>query len=120
MIYYFFQIRVSLYLYWALGEDEESQKKGLVGIICWPSSKEAVSPDKFSVVYSPQDVPRHIHLSNRMFECSPIRTSCIHMCLPDEPIFHMMRTGMALSMGGMRSRLKFHCGKSPFENRREN
>jgi len=106
------RIRVTLYLFWALGEDEESQKKGFVGIICWPSGKESVSPDKFSVVYSPRDVPRHIHLSNRMFECSPIRISCMHMCLPDEPIFHMMRTGLALSMGGTRSRLKFHCGDS--------
>jgi hypothetical protein len=41
------------------------------------------------------------------------------MCFPDEPIFHMMRTGLALSMGEMRSRLKFHCGTSSLENQRE-
>jgi len=106
------RIRVALYTFWTLGEDEQSQQKGLIGIICWPSSKEAVTPDKFAVVYSPRDVPRHIHLSNRMFDCAPTRIAGIHICLPDEPIFHMMRAGLALSMGKNRSRLKFHCGDS--------
>ena len=97
-------------MYWALGEDEESQKKGLIGIVCWPSASEALSPDKFAIVYSPRDVPRHIHLSKRMFDCSPIRIAGIHMCSPDKPIYHMIRSGLALSMGDSRSRLKFHCG----------
>ena len=113
------QIRVTLYLYWALGEDEESQRKGHVGVVCWPSNQEAVSPDKFTVVYSPREVHRHIHLSNRMFECSPTRIAGIHMCLPDEPIFHMMRTGLALSLGKLGSRLKIHCGKSSSKYSRE-
>jgi hypothetical protein len=93
-----------------MGEDEESQRKGLIGIVCWPSATEALAPDKFAIVYSPRDVPRHIHLSKRMFDCAPIRIAGIHMCLPDKPIYHMMRSGLALSMGDTRSRLKFHCG----------
>ena len=107
----FFQIRVTLYLLWSLSEDEESQCKGLVGVICWPSSLEAVTPNNFAVMYSPREISRHIHLSNRMFECTPIRISCMHVCLPDEPIFHMFKAGMTLSMGAIRSRLKFHVGE---------
>eukprot|EP00531_Pseudo-nitzschia_arenysensis_P001711 CAMPEP_0116142328 /NCGR_PEP_ID=MMETSP0329-20121206/14850_1 /TAXON_ID=697910 /ORGANISM="Pseudo-nitzschia arenysensis, Strain B593" /LENGTH=524 /DNA_ID=CAMNT_0003637557 /DNA_START=271 /DNA_END=1845 /DNA_ORIENTATION=+ len=106
------RIRVTLYLIWALGEEQESQRKGLVGVVCWPSSKEAETPNNFAVVYSPREVSRHIHLSNRMFECTPIRISCMHLCLPDEPIYHMFKAGMTLSMGVIRSRLKFHVGDS--------
>ena len=108
------------YLIWALGEEQESQRKGLVGVVCWPSSKEAETPNNFAVVYSPREVSRHIHLSNRMFECTPIRISCMHLCLPDEPIYHMFKAGMTLSMGVIRSRLKFHVGKFSFEKVEEN
>ena len=94
-----------------MSEDKETQQKGIIGIVCWPSKTEAESPKNFAIVYSPQDVPRHIHLSNRMFECSPVRISGLHLCLPDKPVFHMIKTGMALSMGVIRSRLKIHCGE---------
>mmetsp|Transcript_930 Transcript_930/g.1986 ORF Transcript_930/g.1986 Transcript_930/m.1986 type:complete len:523 (-) Transcript_930:471-2039(-) len=106
------RIRVTLYLFWALGADEETQRKGVIGIVCWPSSKEAVSPDKFAVVYTPREASRHLNLSARMFECTPVRIAGIHVCLPDKPIYHMLRSGIALSIRGNASRLKFHCGDS--------
>ena len=106
------QIRVSLYLFWTISEDKESQRKGLIGILCWPSRKEAEAPKNFAFVYSPMDVSRHIHLSNRMFECSPVRISGLHMCFPDKRIFHMLKAGMALSLGGSKTRMKAHCGDS--------
>lgn len=109
---FWLKIRVTLYMHWALGVDEESQRKGIVGIICWPSITEAVSPDKFAIVYSPRELPQHINLSTRMFECLPVRMAVVHVCLPDKPIYHMMRSGIALSMRGLSSRLKFHCGDS--------
>ena len=108
---FYLKIRVTLYIHWALGVDEESQRKGIVGIICWPSITEAVSPDKFAIVYSPRELPQHINLSNRMFECMPVRIAGVHVCLPDKPIYQMLRSGIALSMRGFSSRLKFHCGK---------
>jgi len=106
------RIRVTMYLQWTFGEDEESQRKGMIGIICWPSTTEVSTPDKFAIVYSPRDVPRHIHLSKRMFDSSPIRIISMHLCLPDKPIYHMMRSGIALSLGEFRSRIKFHSGDS--------
>ena len=91
---------VSLYIFWSMSEDKESQRKGMIGIICWPSRQEAEAPKNFAFVYSPRDVTRHIHLSNRMFDCSPIRISGILMCLPDERIFHMLKAGMVWNQVG--------------------
>ena len=47
-----------------------------------------------------------------MFECSPVRISGLHMCFPDKRIFHMLKAGMALSLGGSKTRMKAHCGDS--------
>lgn len=90
------------YLLWTAADDVETQLKGIV-VIIWPVS----------------DITQHLHnkddmmkLQKKILKGSPVRVCAFHFCVPDSPIFHLLRTIFTLTLDrDKRSRLKFHVGQ---------
>jgi hypothetical protein len=98
------QLKASIYLHWALSEDIESQRKGFVAILCWPSN----------TIPLPKGLPgpgdKEFILSSKFLASLPWRMIAFHMCFPDKPMFHLLRSGIFLTMGEKRSRIRMHVG----------
>jgi hypothetical protein len=89
-------------------EDIESQKRGVV-LIVWPGGpgKDWKGLDKAD--------RRSFHLLSQRHEVLPIRFAGYHYCMPDNPIFRLIRSFAVLSghvgLGsGIKARMKFHIG----------
>lgn len=85
--------------------DVETQRKGLV-LVVWPGG-----PGKDWRKRRQQD-SRATHLLSQRHEVLPIRFAGYHYCMPDDPIFRLIRSFAVLygGMGGMKSRMRFHIG----------
>lgn len=99
-----FQVKIIIYLNWAASDDVESQRKGMTSIV-WPGSTSTAGDDSSGLKLN------RIIFMKRIYESLPIRTCSIHMCLPDTPIHHAIRSVLILSMTPFRHRMKFHVGK---------
>ncbi|KAG7340694.1 hypothetical protein IV203_024237 [Nitzschia inconspicua] len=119
------RLKIIYYLHWVLTDDDESQRKGLVGVFWWPTTSgitrnqntvddsesddpnTPVHPDGFAYMPGPRD---HI-VGARLFSGSPGRVAAIHICLPDKQIFHFFRSSLALGLNATRRRIKVHTGE---------
>jgi hypothetical protein len=87
-------------------EDVESQRKGVV-LVVWPGGpgndwKGLDTSDR-----------RSRHLLSQRHEVLPIRFAGYHYCMPDNPIFRLIRSFAILygGLGGeMKARMRFHIG----------
>ena len=83
-------------------DDVESQRKGLIFAV-WPCG----------VVMPSHPGPRDHTEFQRVFESIPMRIVALHICFPETPIYRIIRSVFAVGLGTeLRSRLKFHSGKS--------
>lgn len=98
------QVKIMIYLNWAASDDVESQRKGITSIV-WPGSTSTAGDDSSGLKLN------RIIFMKRIYESLPIRTCSIHICLPDTPVHHAIRSVLILSMAPFRQRLKFHVGK---------
>jgi len=98
-------MKVIYYLHWALTEDTESQRKGLVGVLWWPTL--GCSQTELSYAPGPRD---HI-LGARLYAGNPARVAAIHICLPNKPLFALLRSVFLLAIGDARQRIKVHAGE---------
>jgi len=87
----------------AASDDVETQRKGITSIV-WPGRKPVAGDDTAAVQWD------RILFMKRIYENLPIRTCSIHFCLPDKPLFQIMRSIIILSMPAYRQRMKFHVG----------
>ncbi|KAG7373366.1 hypothetical protein IV203_034090 [Nitzschia inconspicua] len=100
------RLKASLYLHWALSGDLESQRKGFVAIMCWSSKSTPFPPS----LPGPGD--KAFSNSSKLFSAFPWRMCSLHMCFPDKPFFHLLRSGIFLVLGENRSRIRMHIGDS--------
>jgi hypothetical protein len=92
-----------MYTILAASDDVETQRKGITSIV-WPGRKPYAGDETASVKWD------RILFMKRIYANLPIRTCSIHFCLPDTPIFQIMRSLIILSMPAYRQRMKFHVG----------
>jgi len=98
------RVKIMIYLNWAASDDVESQRKGITSIV-WPGSTSTAGDDVSGLKLN------RIIFMKRIYESLPIRTCSIHICLPDTPVHHAIRSVLILSMTPFRQRLKFHVGE---------
>jgi len=94
--------KLSIYMFYAVSDDVESQRKGLV-IVGW------VGSNTFG-----DSVPslQHVDLFAKVWEGCPIRIVSSHMCFPDKPYFHWLRYLYTLTLSAnKRQRARFHLGE---------
>jgi len=73
--------KLCMYLLWSVGDDVESQQKGLIHIT-WPGNgKIEASLPKVN----------ELSIMTKLMESAPIRICACHFFLPDKPHFHMLR-----------------------------
>ena len=87
----------------AASDDVETQRKGITSIV-WPGRKPVAGDNASSVKWD------RVLFMKRIYENLPIRTCSIHFCLPDTPVFQIMRSLIVLTMPSYRHRMKFHVG----------
>jgi hypothetical protein len=93
-----FQMKFVIYLWWVAGEDEETQRNGIVNVY-WPG--EINFPDK-----------REAEEADRVLSAVPCRIAALHQCLQDGPLFRLMNAVVILSLDvETKTRIKFHTGK---------
>ena len=93
------------YLDWVLTDDVETQRKGVVGVLWCPSHIISSSLTQFRP--GPKD---HIK-GPKYYKGVPARTVAIHVCLPNQPIFHLIWAVMAVCVGQERKRFIRHSGE---------
>lgn len=87
---------------WVAGEDVETQLKGIV-VIIWPVTDIAIKHLK--------NKERLVETQGRQLRGSSVRVAAFHFCVPDNPVFQVLRIVFAMTLDKMsRSRLKFHVG----------
>jgi len=97
--------KIVLYFLLVAGDDIESQQKGII-VLAWPNPDIAES---FKLQYPINSGGRLVQM---ILQCVPVRVTAFHFCTPEnDPFFKVVRSVFALSLGGKRSRLKFHSGK---------
>jgi hypothetical protein len=95
------KMKVGLNIIMAAAEDVETQQKGLVVI------NYQLNP--FSRIFANKSEREE---ARRTMSCFPIRVSAIHLCLPDNPAFSVIRAVvMASATPEVRTRMRFHSGK---------
>ena len=92
-------LKILAYTFWVVGNDIDTQRKGVVIIVMFDSSFHQVHQGAGMV-------RRH---SN---DCTmSVRPSAIHICTPDTPFFRLRRHFLTMAIGSHnRSRLKLHVG----------
>jgi hypothetical protein len=86
-----------------LSEDPETQRLGMVKILCLHNA--------YSNLFDPED-NRRISL---MLTGMPLKVSAVHICLPENPLLHAARATLLLIIGAKnRKRVRIHVG-SPVE-----
>ena len=95
------QMKFLIYLWWVVGEDIESQQRGVICIF-FPSFEAAHQlPDKKEAIEG-----------DRVFGCIPTRMTALHNCSPDEPVYKLLQACVTLTMSAaMRARIQYHNGK---------
>mmetsp|Transcript_10674 Transcript_10674/g.25291 ORF Transcript_10674/g.25291 Transcript_10674/m.25291 type:complete len:490 (+) Transcript_10674:246-1715(+) len=94
--------KILFYLLWVAGEDLETQRKGIV-VVIWPVSDVAIKhlKNKDSLIQTQKE----------QLKGTPVRTCSYHFCVPDNPLFQVLRMIFTMSLEKRkRSRLKFHIG----------
>jgi len=92
--------KIWLYLTYVAGDDIETQKNGIVMLAWFDTAWKHLSKRP---VYSPQ--------SSRVLSLC-VRTTSVHICTPDTPLYRFRRSIMVMRLGKERSRVKIHVGKS--------
>jgi hypothetical protein len=93
-----------LYFFQCLAEDEQTQRLGFVLIVVMHMQRPWLRLQP-----SPEDM-RETFVT--FFQRLPIRTSAIHICFPDTPICHALKSSLLFLMSREdRSRTRFHLGK---------
>ena len=107
-----------MYLFWVAGEDEETQRRGLVCVLSrsWEAKHAASSRNWEAMVRERlrKGVPRDGHAMD-VWQAQPVRISSYHICLPDRPFFHLNASFYALILLRSSSfhnmaRINFHVG----------
>jgi hypothetical protein len=93
--------KIVMYTVWIIGNDVDTQRKGMVIIHMFDSSFPQILNHKGAGVLLPS---AHWLLS--------VRLSAIHICTPDTPFFRLRRSAIIIAAGSNRSRLKLHLGTS--------
>lgn len=95
------RIKIFMYMVFVAGEDEETQRNGIV-ILFWPGSKELRLP-----------ASRHRGLVSKVISAMPTRFASFHFCFPSTPFFQMARMmiTVALKGGNDITRVKVHTGE---------
>lgn len=85
-------------------EDDETQKKGMVVLMC-PGEEAANS---FLKVPDAEEGKGF----DRMTKSAPTRTIAAHICFPDSPLFQMFKSMLMFWSGkNQRTRSRFYSGK---------
>jgi hypothetical protein len=91
-------LKIVMYTFWIIGNDIDTQRKGVVLILMFDSS--------FSQIRKGVILP-----SDQWLLC--VRMSAIHVCSPDTPYYRLRRSLVTMAIGSEnRSRLKLHLGTS--------
>jgi hypothetical protein len=99
----FSQVKFYLYMFYAVVDDVETQRRGVV-IVIWPG------PTNDLQMCFPH--PRESSTGGKIFAFSPIRVCAIHFCVRDGPVARFIRASLTLMVGSEnRSRLIFDSGK---------
>jgi hypothetical protein len=96
------QFKLLLYMGMAIvDEDVETQQKGTVGVF--------YQSNVMTKVLSSREERAMVRC---LLSCLPMRFSSCHVCLPDSPLFSIVKA-VGLAMGGpdIRARTRFHLGK---------
>jgi hypothetical protein len=97
------QVKFYLYMFNAVVDDVETQRRGVVFVI-WPG------PTNDLQMFFPH--PRESATGGKVFACCPMRVCAIHFCVRDGPIARFIRASLTLMVGREnRSRLIFGSGK---------
>ena len=97
-------MKIFLYLMLTASESVETQQKGIISII-FPGTKFSAEAE------SPGIRLDRIVFLKRIYENLPVRTSSVHVCLPNVPYIHLFRTSLIMTMTSHRKRMKFHNGR---------
>jgi hypothetical protein len=93
-----------MYIFECLGHDEQTQRLGFVLIVVMHMQRPwlLLQPN-------PEEL-RDTFVS--FFQKVPVRTSAIHVCFPDTPVCHALKSSLLFLMSKKdRSRTRFHLGK---------
>ncbi|KAL3929377.1 MAG: hypothetical protein SGARI_004764, partial [Bacillariaceae sp.] len=94
------RIKLLIYMLWVATEDIETQRKGLV-VINMPNRDVPLLPER----------KEHV-LGQQAMEAIPIRICALHMCLPNEITFRLLKANVAFILGkDQRKRIKIHLGE---------
>jgi hypothetical protein len=95
-------LKMLMYTFWVIGNDIDTQRKGVVIIVMFDSSFHQIHHLKGAGAARPSD--------HWLFS---VRISAMHICTPDTPFFRLRRRFLIMAMGShIRSRLKLHIGTS--------
>lgn len=89
-----------------VSEDVESQQKGVV-LVVWPGGSG--NDWKFEQARN----PRAYYLLKIRHEVIPMRFAAYHYCMPDNPVFRLIRSFAVLFMGmdgRLKNRMRLHIG----------
>jgi len=89
-----------LYIYVALSDDIESQRKGVV-LLNWIGNNQIAAPAVSMET---------MRIFSKMNKGCPLRLCATHFCMPDKQIFYVLRSMYALTHFSNNSRIKFHVG----------
>jgi len=92
--------KIWLYLTYVAGEDIEAQKYGIVVLVWFDSAWTRISKKP---VLSAQNT--------KVFTLG-VRTSAVHLCTPDTPVYRFRRSILLMRLRREKSRVKIHVGKS--------
>ena len=91
--------KIMMYTFWIIGNDIDTQHKGVAVIIMFDSSFHKIP---YAGVLLPSDQ-----------WILAVRMSAIHICTPDTPFFRLRRSFVTMALGSHnRARLKLHLGTS--------
>ncbi|MGK3745402.1 MAG: hypothetical protein ACI90V_012263, partial [Bacillariaceae sp.] len=100
------KLKILMYTFWTIGNDVDTQRKGVITIVMFDSSFHTISHLEGAGMIQPSDG-----------WLLSVRTSAIHICTPDTPFFRLRRSFLTMAIGShTRSRLKLHVG-TPVELR---
>lgn len=97
------QLRILLYCYTVFAGDIDTQRHGAVGIF--------VADKQHMERYQGGSADYRSDLSELM-KCAPVRWSAMHVCLPEGPLFSMLKALLVIVLVGTneRLRIKFYSG----------
>jgi hypothetical protein len=92
-----------LYFFQCLAEDEQTQRLGFVLVVVMHVQRPWLR------LHPNPEGMRETFVT--FFQRLPIRTSAVHVCLPDTPVCHALKSSLLFLMSREdRSRTRFHLG----------